>query len=189
MNINLPPMARASTAKPCREEFQRCPRARFQSTADPFNKSALVKYLSDISSLPTPKIIAMELNEELLFLADIRDPWEKLDPVSKTNWAGEEVIVARQGCDAKEGKLVAVKEIKLLLGKRHQLRKVSCPNVVEFLDVHTFGDSLFLLYEYVEVSLQDVVALTSRLPECSVSFICREVNKPVAFNSSTANDG
>ena len=71
---------------------------------------------------------------------------------------------------------VAVKQRQIVQGDDQHLRHVSHKYIVNLLDACLVLDTLYLIYEYMDVSLRNIASLTKKLSYSDIGTVCKSVS-------------
>lgn len=117
----------------------------------------------------------------LALLPKHQDPWQKYYPRLNVRQGATAILAKRIPSD---GELYAITEYRggnkqTCLQVLRELQQYGPPMVVEVIDTFDWSDSLFVISEYVDVSLAQIIASIRGgffiLPESEVAFIVNEV--------------
>ena len=80
---------------------------------------------------------------------------------------------------------VAVQQRKIEPGNAHHLRHFSHNHIVNLLDACLVSEDLYLVYEYMDVSLRSIASLTKKMSYQDIATVCKSVSLHHKFEESS----
>lgn len=138
-----------------------------QDLSPPRRTRTLLSTNLDVQNFSKPGPLQLKMHD--------KSPWADHTRVMTTNQAGPGIIAAHTA--NRNMKRVVIKEAEGY-GKDalHRLRTISSEHLVQFRAAYYYSNSIFIVYEPMEVSLNDIlVTPKGRLPYTEIATVCKSI--------------